>query len=153
MMVKTLMKQIRQYKKPSILSVAFTVLEMILELMIPLLMASVIDEGIEAQNMSNVYLYGGEMLFMEVFGLGCGVLAGKYAAEASAGVACNLRDGMYENIQSFSFSNIDKYSTAGLVTRLTTDVTNVQNAYQMIIRMCVRAPISLIFALSMDIVD
>lgn len=151
MTVKTLMKQIRQYKKPSILSAAFTVLEVILELMIPLLMASVIDEGIEAHNMSNVYIYGGGMLVMAVLGLGCGILAGKYAAEASAGVACNLRDGMYENIQSFSFSNIDKYSTAGLVTRLTTDVTNVQNAYQMIIRMCVRAPISLTFALSMAV--
>lgn len=150
-MAKTLIKQIKQYKKPSILSALFTVLEVILELMIPLLMASVIDKGIEAQKMSNVYLYGSEMLVLAVLGLGCGVLAGKYAAEASSGVAFNLRDGMYENIQSFSFSNIDKYSTAGLVTRLTTDVTNVQNAYQMIIRMCVRAPISLIFALSMAI--
>ena len=148
-MLKTLLKQIKQYRKASVLAAVFTVLEVILELIIPMLMASVIDNGIESGNINNVYFYGLCMIMTAVLGLVCGVLAGRYAAIASAGVASNIRDGMYENIQTFAFSNIDKYSTAGLITRLTTDVTNLQNAYQMIIRMCVRAPISLISALIM----
>ena len=148
-MLKTLLKQIKQYRKASVLAAVFTVLEVILELIIPMLMASVIDNGIESGNIDNVYYYGLCMIMTAVLGLVCGVLAGRYAAIASAGVASNIRDGMYENIQTFAFSNIDKYSTAGLITRLTTDVTNLQNAYQMIIRMCVRAPISLISALIM----
>ena len=148
-MLKTLVKQIKQYRKASVLAAAFTVLEVVLELIIPMLMALVIDNGIESGNINNVYFYGLCMIMTAVLGLVCGVLAGRYAAIASAGVASNIRDGMYENIQTFAFSNIDKYSTAGLITRLTTDVTNVQNAYQMIIRMCVRAPISLISALIM----
>lgn len=148
-MLKTLLKQIKQYRKASVLAAVFTVLEVILELIIPMLMASVIDNGIESGNINNVYFYGLCMIMTAVLGLACGVLAGRYAAIASAGVASNIRDGMYENIQTFAFSNIDKYSTAGLITRLTTDVTNLQNAYQMIIRMCVRAPISLISALIM----
>lgn len=150
-MIRTLLKQIGQYKKPSILAAVFTVFEVILELLIPVLMASVIDKGIEAGDLGNVYRYGAVMLLAAVLGLLCGVLAGKFAASASAGAACNLRDGMYQNIQNFAFSNIDRYSTAGLVTRLTTDVTNIQNAYQMILRMCVRAPISLVSALVMVI--
>ena len=148
-MLKTLLKQIKQYRNASVLAAAFTVLEVILELIIPMLMAAVIDNGIESGNINNVYVYGLCMIMTAVLGLVCGVLAGRYAAIASAGVASNIRDGMYENIQTFAFSNIDKYSTAGLITRLTTDVTNLQNAYQMIIRMCVRAPISLISALIM----
>ena len=148
-MLKTLLKQTKQYRKASVLAAVFTVLEVILELIIPMLMASVIDNGIESGNINNVYFYGLCMITTAVLGLVCGVLAGRYAAIASAGVASNIRDGMYENIQTFAFSNIDKYSTAGLITRLTTDVTNLQNAYQMIIRMCVRAPISLISALIM----
>ena len=150
-MLKTLLKQIKQYRKASVLAAVFTVLEVILELIIPMLMASVIDNGIESGNINNVYVYvyGLCMIMTAVLGLVCGVLAGRYAAISSAGVASNIRDGMYENIQTFAFSNIDKYSTAGLITRLTTDVTNLQNAYQMIIRMCVRAPISLISALIM----
>ncbi len=150
-MIRTLLKQIGQYKKPSILAAVFTVFEVILELLIPVLMASVIDKGIEAGDLGNVYRYGAVMLLAAVLGLLCGVLAGKFAASASAGAACSLRDGMYQNIQTFAFSNIDRYSTAGLVTRLTTDVTNIQNAYQMILRMCVRAPISLVSALVMVI--
>ena len=112
-------------------------------------MASLIDKGIEAGNMSNVTKYGTFMFVIAIGTLSLGFLAGNHAAKASTGFAANLRDAMYTNIQTFSFSNIDKYSTAGLVTRLTTDVTNVQMAYQMIIRMCIRAPMSLICALTM----
>ncbi len=148
-MLQTLINQIREYKKPSISAILFTIGEVVLELLIPLLMASVIDQGIEAGDMKGVLLYGGLMILSAGAGLTCGVLAGRDAAKASAGFAANLRDTMYENIQTFSFSNIDKYSTSSLVTRLTTDVTNLQNAYQMIIRMFVRAPISLISAMIM----
>lgn len=148
-MVKTLMKQIKEYKKDSLLTMLFAALEVVLEIMIPLLMASLIDKGIEAGNMSNVTKYGALMFVIALGTLSLGFLAGNHAAKASTGFAANLRDAMYTNIQTFSFSNIDKYSTAGLVTRLTTDVTNVQMAYQMIIRMCIRAPMSLICALTM----
>lgn len=148
-MLKTLMSQIKEYKKDSILTMLFAALEVVMEIIIPLLMASLIDKGIEAQNMNEVIKYGAMMFIIALGTLSLGFLAGKHAARASTGFAANLRDAMYTNIQSFSFSNIDKYSTAGLVTRLTTDVTNVQNAYQMIIRMCIRAPMNLICALSM----
>ena len=148
-MIKTLMKQIKEYKKDSFLTIFFVVVETILEIMIPLLMASIIDKGIQAQNMSAVYKYGLIMFVIAIGTLSTGFLAGRFAAKASTGFAANLRDAMYTNIQTFSFSNIDKYSTAGLVTRLTTDVTNVQNSYQMIIRMCMRAPLNLICALTM----
>ncbi len=150
-MLKTLLAQIKEYKKPSILASVFTILEVVFELIIPLLMASVIDKGIEVGDMSQVYLYGGLMIVSAICGLLSGIAAGRFAATASAGVASNIRDTMYEKIQTYSFSNIDKYSSAGLVTRLTTDVTNFQNAYQMIIRMFVRAPISFISALVMAI--
>lgn len=150
-MLKTLMKQIKQYKKDSFLTMFFAMLEVFMEIAIPVLMASIIDDGIAKQNISHVYKYGIIMLLTALVSLTCGYLAGKFAAKASTGFACNLRDGMYSNIQTFSFANIDKYSTAGLVTRLTTDVTNVQNAYQMIIRICIRAPFSLILALIMAI--
>ena len=120
-----------------------------MEVLIPFITASIIDKGIEQGNIGQVYFYGGLMLIMAFLSLLSGVLAGKYAAAASSGFACNLRDGMYENIQRFSFSNIDKYSTAGLVTRMTTDVTNVQNSYQMILRIAVRAPLMLVCSMAM----
>ncbi|MFQ6794121.1 MAG: ABC transporter ATP-binding protein [Thomasclavelia sp.] len=148
-MVKTLMKQIKQYKKDSLLTIFFVIVEVILEIMIPFFMADIIDKGIDAKNINAVYKYGLIMFVIAIGTLSTGFLAGKYAAKASTGFAANLRDAMYTNIQSFSFSNIDKYSTAGLVTRLTTDVSNVQLAYQMIIRMCFRAPMNLICALTM----
>lgn len=146
-MVKTLLSQVKQYKKATILAPLFAALEVVLEILIPLVMASIIDKGIEAGNMNNIYIYGGIMLVLAMLSLFCGAMAGKYAAEASSGFACNLREAMYENIQTFSFSNIDRFSTSGLVTRMTTDVTNVQNAYQMILRMCIRAPLMLLCAL------
>lgn len=148
-MIRTLLKQIREYKKASLLAPLFTGLEVLMEVLIPFVTASIIDKGIEAGNINQVYLYGGLMLAMAFLSLAFGVLAGKYAARASSGFACNLREGIYENIQTFSFSNIDKYSTAGLVTRMTTDVTNVQNAYQMILRIAVRAPLMLICSMIM----
>ena len=120
-----------------------------MEVLIPFVTASIIDKGIEAGNIQQVYFYGGIMLAMAFLSLAFGVLAGKYAAKASSGFACNLRDGIYEKVQSFAFSNIDKYSTAGLVTRMTTDVTNLQNAYQMILRIAVRAPLMLICSMFM----
>lgn len=149
-MLKTIFAQVKQYKLASILSMVFAAAEVVMEVILPLLTAAIIDEGISKGNLSKVYLYGGLMVLAALLSLSFGVLAGKFAAQASTGVACNIRDAMYENIQTYSFSNIDKYSTAGLVTRLTTDVTNVQNAYQMIIRMGVRAPFTLIAALFMS---
>lgn len=148
-MLKTLISQIKQYRRDSFAAPMLTVLEAILELIIPLLMSFMIDNGISKGNVNAVYRYGVLMLLAAGVSLVAGILAGRYAARASTGYACNLRKSMYQNIQHFSFSNIDKYSTAGLVTRLTTDVTNLQNAYQMILRMCVRAPVMLIFALTM----
>jgi len=149
-MLKTILAQVRQYKLPSILSIVFAAAEVVMEVILPFLTAGIIDEGISAGELSKVYLYGGLMILAALLSLTFGILAGKFAAQASTGVACNLRDAMYENIQTYSFANIDKFSTAGLVTRLTTDVTNVQNAYQMIIRICVRAPFTLISALIMS---
>ena len=148
-MIKTLAKCIGKYKKESIRTPIFTAVEVFLEILIPFITASIIDKGIQAGDMRKVGIYGGIMLVIAFLSLFCGIQAGKYAAAASTGFACNLREKMYENIQTFSFSNIDKFSTAGLVTRLTTDVTNLQNAYQMLLRMCVRAPISLICAMCM----
>ena len=150
-MLRTLGKQIKEYKKASILTPVFVTCEVIMELLIPILMAKIIDDGIGKGNDTLVYKVGALMAVLAMHSLLFGILNGKYAAEASTGFAKNLRKGMYENIQNFSFSNIDKYSTAGLVTRMTTDVTNVQNAYQMIIRMCARAPMMLIIAVIMSI--
>lgn len=150
-MLRTLGKQIKEYKKASILTPVFVTCEVIMELLIPILMAKIIDDGIGKGNDTLVYKVGALMAVLAMLSLLFGILNGKYAAEASTGFAKNLRKGMYENIQKFSFSNIDKYSTAGLVTRMTTDVTNVQNAYQMIIRMCARAPMMLIIAVIMSI--
>ena len=148
-MIKTLFRQIGEYKKVSLLTPVFTALEVLMEILIPFITASIIDKGIEAGDIRQVYFYGGIMLVMAFLSLTFGVLAGRYAAAASAGFACNLREGMYKNIQTFSFSNIDKYSTAGLVTRMTTDVTNLQNAYQMILRIAVRSPLMLICSMAM----
>lgn len=149
-MIKTLLSQVKEFKKPSVLAPTFGILEVILEVLIPLMMASIIDDGLEKGNMGHVVVMGIGMVCMAGCSLTCGVLAGKNAAFASTGLAKNLRQAMYENIQNYSFANIDKYSTAGLVTRLTTDVTNIQNSYQMVLRMCVRAPIMLICALFMS---
>ncbi len=148
-MLRTLARYIREYKKDTILTPIFTALEVFMEILIPFITASIIDKGIEAGDMQKVCLYGGIMLVLAFLSLFFGISAGRTAASASSGFACNLRDGMYENIQRFSFSNIDKYSTAGLVTRMTTDVTNVQNAFQMILRIAVRAPLTLICSMIM----
>lgn len=148
-MIKTLIKEVKQYKKASLLTILFVIIEVVLEILIPFMMAKIIDNGIQAENMNAIIRYGIVMFILVIGTLTSGFLAGKYAAMASTGFAANLRDAMYTHIQTYSFSNIDKYSTAGLVTRLTTDVTNVQNAYQMIIRMCIRAPMNLICALTM----
>ncbi|MBO5484417.1 MAG: ABC transporter ATP-binding protein [Lachnospiraceae bacterium] len=148
-MLKTLGAQIKEFKMASLLTPFFMILEVIMETIIPLMMASIIDKGVEAGNMKHIYMMGVLMVLVAGFSLFAGYMGGKFGANASTGFARNLRKAMYENIQTFSFSNIDKYSTAGLVTRLTTDVTNVQNAYQMILRMCMRAPASLICAMGM----
>ena len=139
-MLKTLWAQVGRYKKQAILTPLFTMGEAVLEIAVPLVMASIIDDGIEAGNIGHVYRYGALMVGLAALGLLAGILAGTTAATASSGFAANLRAAMFRNIQDFSFANIDKYSTAGLVTRLTTDVTNVQNAFQMMTRMAVRAP-------------
>lgn len=148
-MIKTLFAQVKQYKLASILAPLFTAGEVLMEVLIPFVTASIIDKGIEAGNIQQVYFYGAIMLGMALLSLLCGVLAGRYAAKASSGLACNLREAIYQKVQTFSFSNIDKYSTAGLVTRMTTDVTNVQNAYQMTLRIAVRAPLMLICSMFM----
>lgn len=151
-MIKTLAKCIGKYKKESIITTIFTAVEVFLEILIPFITASIIDKGIQAGDMRKVGIYGGIMLIIAFLSLFCGIQAGKYGAAASTGFACNLREKMYENIQTFSFSNIDKFSTAGLVTRMTTDVTNVQNAYQMIIRSVVRAPLMMICSITMCVI-
>ena len=143
-MLKTLWAQVGRYKKQAILTPLFTMGEAVLEIAVPLVMASIIDDGIEAGNIGHVYRYGALMVGLAALGLLAGILAGTTAATASSGFAANLRGAMFRNIQDFSFANIDKYSTAGLVTRLTTDVTNVQNAFQMMMRMAVRAPAMMI---------
>lgn len=151
-MIKTLAKCMGKYKKESIITPIFTAVEVFLEILIPFITASIIDKGIQAGDMRKVGIYGGIMLIIAFLSLFCGIQAGKYGAAASTGFACNLREKMYENIQTFSFSNIDKFSTAGLVTRMTTDVTNIQNAYQMIIRSVVRAPLMMICSITMCVI-
>ncbi len=148
--MKEILKQVKQYKKDSFLTPFYSALEVVMEVLLPFIMAKIIDNGIEKGDMSKVYLYGGLMILAAMMSLFAGVMAGKYAASASSGLACNLREAIYRKIQTFSFSNIDKYSTAGLVTRMTTDVTNVQNAYQMCIRIAVRAPLMLITSMVMS---
>ena len=148
-MIKTLLRYVGKYKTASLLTPLFTALEVLMEVLIPFITAEIIDKGIEAGDVGQVYFYGGIMLVLAFFSLLSGVLAGRFAADASSGFAANLREGMYENIQTFSFSNIDKFSTAGLITRMTTDVTNVQMAYQMMMRIAVRSPLMLISSLVM----
>ncbi|MBO6148468.1 MAG: ABC transporter ATP-binding protein [Lachnospiraceae bacterium] len=148
-MLHTLGAELKEFKRSSLLTPACMIFEVIMEMLIPLLMASIIDQGVMAGDLPHIYKTGALMLLAAVLGLIGGILGGVYGARASAGLARNLRAAMFRNIQSFSFSNIDKYSTAGLVTRLTTDITNVQNAYQMILRMCMRAPASIIVAMAM----
>ena len=148
-MIKTLLSQVKEFKRASFLTPVFMILEVVVETMIPVAMALMIDNGVEKGNMSYIYRVGAVMAVLAIAGLIAGFLGGKYGALASSGFARNLRKAMYTNIQTFSFSNIDKFSTAGLITRLTTDVTNLQNAYQMILRMCTRAPASLICAMTM----
>lgn len=150
-MIKTLAAHIKEYKKASIATPFFMILEVIMETLIPFLMATLVDDGINKGNINHVYRIGALMLVFAVIGLFAGLMGGKYGAKASAGFAKNLREDMYKNIQTFAFSNIDKFSTAGLVTRLTTDVTNVQNAYQMLLRMCMRAPVTIICAMTMSV--
>ena len=151
-MIKKLVSHLGEYKAASIKTPFFAALEAIMDVLLPTIMAFIIDQGIEKGDMNAIIRYGLLTFLVAAIALVLGVLAGKYAAEASTGFAGNLRDAMYENIQHYSFSNIDKFSTAGLVTRMTTDVTNVQNAFQMIERMCVRAPVHLVFALTMAVV-
>ena len=148
-MIKTLAAQVKQYKLPSLLTPLFMTLEVIVDILLPKAMGALIDKGIQTGNLSEIFRCGGYMLLLALLGLLFGVLAGKYASQASSGFACNVRDAMYTNIQKFSFSNIDKFSTAGLITRLTTDVTNLQSAYQMVIRISFRSPLMLIFSLIM----
>lgn len=148
-MLKILGAQVKEFKKASILTPIFMILEVIMETVIPLLMASIIDDGVEAGNMQHIYTVGAWMVVAAAVGLFAGMMGGKFGTRASTGFARNLREAMFVNIQNYSFSNIDKFSTAGLVTRLTTDVTNLQNAYQMLLRMCMRAPASMICAMVM----
>lgn len=151
-MIKKLVSYLGEYKAASIKTPLFAALEAIMDVLLPTIMAFIIDQGIEKGDMNAIIRYGLLTFLVAAVALVLGVLAGKYAAEASTGFAGNLRDAMYENIQHYSFSNIDKFSTAGLATRMTTDVTNVQNAFQMILRMCVRAPVHLVFAMFMAVV-
>ena len=150
-MIKKLVSHLGEYKAASIKTPLFAALEAVMDVLLPTIMAFIIDQGIEKGDMNAIIRYGLLTFLVAAIALVLGVLAGKYAAEASTGFAGNLRDAMYENIQHYSFSNIDKFSTAGLVTRMTTDVTNVQNAFQMILRMCVRAPVHLVFAMFMAV--
>ncbi|WP_099470065.1 ABC transporter ATP-binding protein [Konateibacter massiliensis] len=151
-MIKKLYSYIGEFKKDTFLTPVFIMFEVIFEIIIPTLMALIIDKGLENGDINYVIRIGVVMVVISLLSLASGALAGKFAATASAGFARNLRRSMYENIQEFSFSNIDKYSTAGLITRLTTDVTNVQNAFQMIVRTCVRAPFMLISAMAMSFI-
>ena len=146
-MIKTLLKQVKQYKAPAILTPILGALEVLMETLIPYVTASLIDEGVTPGNMAAVYKYGGIMVVMALLSLTFAVGAGKLAAKASTGFAANVRVAMYKKIQKFSFANIDKFSTGGLITRLTTDTQNVQQAFQMTTRMAVRAPLTLICTL------
>ncbi len=148
-MVRRILREVKQYTFASIITPVSMIIEVIMELSIPYLMASIIDKGVNVGDMNHILKVGGLMVGAAVIGLIGGLMGGRFGAKASAGLAKNLRESMYNHIQTFSFSNIDKFSTSGLVTRLTTDVTNIQNAYQMILRIAVRAPLSMIVALIM----
>ncbi|MBR4760562.1 MAG: ABC transporter ATP-binding protein [Lachnospiraceae bacterium] len=150
-MIQIILSKLGVYKKASILTPVFMILEVAMEMVIPLMMSSIIDKGVSVGDMSHIVKMGGWMVVAAAIGLFGGLMGGKYGAEASAGLARNLRKSMYEKIQSFSFANIDRFSSAGLITRMTTDITNIQNAYQMILRMCVRSLISLVVAMCMSV--
>ena len=149
-MLKTLGAQIKEFKTASIITPLFMLLEVAMETIIPLLMASIINEGVNTGNTRHIYIMGAWMVVAAIFSLFCGLMGAKFGAKASMGLGKNLRKAMFERIQTYSFANIDKFSTAGLVTRLTTDVTNIQNSYQMILRMAMRAPASIICAMTMS---
>ena len=149
--MRHVLHQLRSYKRDTFLCIGLTALEVVMEILLPLITALIIDEGLEASNLPAVYRYGILMVAMAFLSLAFGALAGKFAASAASGLSANLREAIYNNIQTFSFSNIDKFSVPGLVTRMTTDVTNVQNAFMMIIRVAVRAPLNLIFSYAMCI--
>lgn len=151
-MIKTLSKHIKGYVRDSVITPLFMILEVIMETIVPFVMSSMIDDGINKGDMNHILLTGSIMALCAVLGLFGGTMGGIFGARASAGFAKNLRQAMFENIQGFAFANIDKYSTAGLVTRMTTDVTNLQNAYQMLLRICFRAPVSLICAMTMTFI-
>ena len=148
-MLKVLGAQIKEFKKDSIITPICMIFEVIMEMIIPLLMASIIDEGVNAGNMNHIIKVGGVMIVIAILGLLAGLGGAKFGARASTGFARNLRKAMFDNIQTYSFANIDKYSTSSLITRLTTDVTNLQNSYQMLLRMAMRAPMSMIIAMIM----
>ena len=149
-MLKTLGAQVKEYKTASFLTPLFMLLEVAMETIIPLLMASIINKGVNTGNTRHIYIMGVWMVVAALFSLFCGLMGAKFGAKASMGLGKNLRKAMFEQIQTYSFANIDKFSTAGLVTRLTTDVTNIQNSYQMILRMAMRAPASIICAMTMS---
>ena len=148
-MIKTLCAQVKQYRREAVLTPVFTSLEVVMDVLIPYITAKLIDLGIHAGDMQNVYLYGGIMLVMAFLSLCFGIKAGQFSAYASTGFAANLREAMYTNIQTFSFSDIDKFSTSGLVTRMTTDVSNLQSAFQQLLRISVRAPLRMLFSIFM----
>ena len=150
--MKTVLRQLGRYRRDTWLCIAMTTLEVIMEILLPFITSIIIDKGLEAANLSVVYRYGILMVFMSFCSLAFGALGGKFAASASAGLAANLREAVYNNIQTFSFSNIDKFSVPGLVTRMTTDITNVQNAYMMVIRIAVRSPLMLVFSYAMCLI-
>ena len=151
-MIKKLVSHLGEYKRAAILTPIFSALEAIMDVLLPTIMAFIIDQGIEKGDMNAILKYGLLTFAVAAIALLLGILAGKYAAEASTGFAGNLRDAMYENIQHYSFSNIDKFSVPGLVTRMTTDITNVQNAFMMLIRIAVRSPLMLIFSYAMCLI-
>ena len=146
-MIKRLLKSVREFKKDALLTPFFVVLEVVMEVIIPMVMALLIDKGIDGQDMAAIWKYGIILVLCAMLALVFGAAAGTFAARASTGFARNLRHDMYYNVQNFSFSNIDKFSTASIVTRLTTDVTNIQNAYQMLLRMAIRDPVMLLFSM------
>ncbi|MBR2263080.1 MAG: ABC transporter ATP-binding protein, partial [Firmicutes bacterium] len=151
-MLKTLGRYVGQFKRDSMLTPVFMLLEVLMETVLPLIMASIIDKGITKGDINHIYLMGGLMLLTALVSLFAGIMGGRFGASASTGFGRNLRKAMFENIQTFSFSNIDTYSTSSLVTRLTTDVTNIQNSYQMILRMGIRGPFSLAISMCMAFV-
>lgn len=147
--MRTVLRYVKNYKKDSFLTILFTVLEVFMEVLLPFVTSYIIDKGIEAGNINNVYKFGGLMLVMAALSLAFGALGGKYVASASSGFAANLRKGIYDKVQTFSFANIDRFSTPSLVTRMTTDITNIQNAYMMTLRIATRAPLTLLFSMIM----